>query len=86
MYSIQAGIRLYILPDKLCNDLSVGVRFKAVTSVGQEDLDIFVVGDDAIVDNQELIEGITSVRMTVNVRGSSVGGPSCVSNAWKRHK
>ena len=68
-------------PDKLCNDLSVCVRLKGMSPVGQEDLDILVVGDDAVVDHEELILGITSVRMTVDVRGSSMGSPSCMSNA-----
>ena len=52
-----------------------------MSTVGEEDLDIFVVGDYAVVDHQELILRVTSVRMTVDVGGGSVGRPSCVSDA-----
>ena len=43
-------------------------------------LDILVVGDDTIVDHYELVVFPRPVRVGVQIRGSSVGGPSGVGD------
>lgn len=47
----------------------------------QEALELSVVGDDAVVDDDELAGGIRALRVGVDVRGRSVGGPPGVRNA-----
>ena len=70
---------MYILAtdvgDELGDALSVCLRLEHVALGHQELLDVLVVGDDAVVDNNELVVLSRSVGMGVGVRGSSVGSP-----------
>lgn len=64
---------------KLGDTLSVSVGLKLGTSLDlKESFQFFEVGDDTIVHNGEFPIGIRSVRMTVEARRWSVGGPSGV--------
>ena len=68
---------------QLGDHLGVSLRLKANSSLTQEDLDVLVVGDNAIVHHQELVVRITAVRMTVDITGCSMGGPPGMSNTYE---
>lgn len=62
-------------------DLSVRIRLKLVTLLGQERLDVIVVGYDAIVHHHKAVALVGAVWMRVALAGHTVGGPTGVCNA-----
>lgn len=61
-------------------DLSVRVRLKLVTLLGQERLDVIVVGYDAIVNHHKAVALVGALWMRVALAGHTVGGPTGVCN------
>ena len=61
--------------DELGDALGVSLGLEHVALGHQELLDVLVVGDDAVVDNNELVIFSGSVGMGVGVRGGSMGCP-----------
>ena len=51
-----------------------------MSSLEQEHLDVLVVGDDAVVHNQELVPLVTPLWVTVHLIGDSVGRPASVGD------
>lgn len=62
-------------------DLSVRVRLELVALLGQERLDVIVVGYDAVVHHHKAIALVGALRMRVALAGHTVGGPTGVCNA-----
>jgi len=66
---------------KFSHDFSVRVRFKSMSLLHKEQLDVLVVSDDSIVDEDEGIVIIRPMGMSVDGTWHSVSGPSGVSNS-----
>lgn len=62
--------------------LCVCVRLEFVTLLGQELLDVIVVGNNAIVHHHEAVSIVRAMRMRVALAGHTVGGPTRVCNAY----
>ena len=68
------------------NDLSVGVGVENVTSLVQDVFELFVVGDDTIVDQAKLGDSVADVRVAVEGGWNTVRRPSCVGHRGLRDK
>lgn len=66
---------------QLGNDLGVGVRLKSEALLGQEQLDVLVVGDDTVVHQAEGVVLVRTLRVSVSCVRNTVGCPASVSNA-----
>ena len=59
------------------------VRMVSSCSASEDgDLDVPVVGDDAVVHHQELIVLVTALRVAVHIAGGAVGRPPGVRDTW----
>lgn len=67
--------------DKLSNDFSVCIGFECMSFCFKIILHVFVVRDDAIVNNNERALVIRSLWMRVYFARYTVRGPSCVRNS-----
>ena len=64
------------------DDFCVRVGLELVSFLHQEHLDVFVVGYDAVVDDNKLVSVVRSLRMTIYLVGDSMGCPSCMGDTW----
>ena len=62
--------------DELGDALSVSLRLELHALGLQEHLDVLVVGDNAVVHHDELVDIAGAVRVAVRVGRGSVGSPS----------
>jgi len=66
---------------KLGNGLSIGLALKNESLLRQLILELSIVGDDSVMDDNELVILVRSVRMRVSIRRNSMSSPSGVSNS-----
>ena len=69
--------------DVLCQNrdcLCVGLTLKLVTALLQDETKSSSIGDDTVVDDDELVGGVRADWVAVDVRGRAVGGPASVSD------
>jgi len=66
------------------DDFGISVRVEHVTSLVQDVLELFVVGDDTVVDQAELGHGVAHVGVTVERRRDTVRRPSRVGHRGLR--
>lgn len=67
--------------DELGDHLGVGVRLETVAALLQERLHLFVVGDDAVVDDHERVLFVGTLRMRVDLARDSVRRPARVRDS-----
>lgn len=63
---------------QLGNTLGISLRLKLVALLLKECLQVLVVGDNAVMDNGELVTAVRPVGMGVDGRGDAVSGPTGV--------
>ena len=73
-----------LAPDELCRHLGVGLGVELHPFCEQLALERVEVLDDAVVDQCEATALAAPVRVRVDVRGTSVGGPAGVADAGAR--
>lgn len=62
------------------NALCIGLRLELVAFGLQEGLKLLVVCDDAVMDDRKFPGRVGTVRVTVEARRGTVGGPTGVGN------
>jgi len=67
--------------NKFSDTFGVSLGFKCKALSHQELLDVFIVGNDAIVYHDKLVVFARPVGVAVHITRSSVSCPSCVSNS-----
>lgn len=67
--------------DEFGNDFGIGIRFKCMTLRLQIIFDIFVICNDAVVDNNKWMIIVRTLWMRIRFAWNTVRGPSCVRNA-----
>lgn len=67
--------------DQFRNHFGIGFRFKTMPFRFEETFDIFVVGDDAIVDDNKRMLAVRSLWMRIRFARATVSRPTCVRNA-----
>lgn len=67
--------------DELRDHLGVCLRLEVVSLRLQEALDVLVVGDDAVVDDDERVVLVGALRMRVRLARRAVSGPARVRDA-----
>jgi hypothetical protein len=67
--------------DELGDDLRVSLALENVAALFQELLDVLIVGDDAVVDDDERVLEIRALWMRVGVAGDTVSSPTSVRDA-----
>lgn len=74
------GVLVVEVLAQLGNNFSIGLRFEDESLLEELVLEFLVVGDDTIVNSDEFVVSVRSVRMAVDIGGNSVSSPSSVSN------
>src|SRR5207245_5704395 len=74
------GSRVAGLFDEMGDDLGIGLGLELVTQCAQLALQLFVILDDAVVDDDERAAAV-AVRVSVLLGGAAVGGPAGVPDA-----
>lgn len=85
---VETLVRLALV-DVLAQDgdrLGVGVGLERVAPLGQDVLELFVVGDDTVVHQAELRNRVADVRVAVDGGGDTVRRPSSVGHRGLRDK
>ena len=67
--------------DQFGNHLGISVGLKLVSLALQKQLDILVIGDDAVVNDHKLIPIVRTLRMGVDFGRNAVGCPTSVRNS-----
>ena len=67
LWEAEVGLLGVNVVHQLGDNLRVGVGLEAVAAVGQQLLDISVVGDDPVVDHSEPVVGAGPVRVAVHI-------------------
>ena len=77
-------VALLGVPDvfgELGNSFGISLTLKGITLLLEDKAELAVVGDDTVVDDRELVLGVGAVRVGVDRRGLTVGGPAGMSHA-----
>ena len=69
------------MADQFGNDLRVGVGFKLESVIFQVSLHILVVGDDAVMNDNEVVVLSGPLGMRIDLRRYAMGCPTGMSNA-----
>ncbi|KAH3668631.1 hypothetical protein OGAPHI_002385 [Ogataea philodendri] len=80
LIELQVVVFVEIIFEQLGNNFSIGVGIENIAFTFQKGLQFSVIGDDTIMDHDELVFRVGRLRMAVQLGDSSVGGPSSVSN------
>lgn len=75
------GILLVQMVHQLRNHLRIRIGLEAMAAVLEERLQHLVVGDDAVVHDDERVLGVGALRMRVQLAGRSVRCPARMRNA-----
>lgn len=67
--------------DKLGNDFGIRIRFETMAALFQECFDVLVIGDDAVVYDNERMFHVGALWMRINFARYTVCCPSSVSDA-----